>query len=451
MSERSPHVVIIGAGLGGACLAHGLKRAGISVAVYDRQPTRGDGSSGLRVAIGEAGCRALREALPLDLYQTFIAICADSPQHLTIYSEGLNELFSAGIPAAEQKDGGAASVMRFASPKTLRQLLLTGIEDTVRFGKEFIRYMSLPDGRIRVFFADGTFVDGDVLVGADGSHSRVRRQYQPDPHIQDAGFFSAYGQVALGEAAAVLPREKMHRGISLVRGRNGLTFAVQSMVFKWDRDRELKSRVSGFDAALIKSWPGLRFDNSADGLVWGLAGPSRRLGVAPEKHGGTEFLAALTELTGSWHPALQSLVRMTDPATVVATRSVAVGPIDPSKATEIALLGDARQVAISRSCAGGDATLQAAVLLYRLLSDAVTHRRPIVGAIRDYEAYMLGSDSDLNRVYQKCLNREARMQKPVVGPLLAAGVHAGLRVANLVPSLKKRVVGGPGVLSWGLN
>jgi 2-polyprenyl-6-methoxyphenol hydroxylase-like FAD-dependent oxidoreductase len=50
MSASTPdlHVVIIGAGTGGLCLAHGLKRAGISVAVYERDPTRADGLHGCR-------------------------------------------------------------------------------------------------------------------------------------------------------------------------------------------------------------------------------------------------------------------------------------------------------------------------------------------------------------------------------------------------------------------
>ena len=40
------HVVIIGGGIGGLTLAQGLKQAGISVAVYERDPTP------------QAGCRA---------------------------------------------------------------------------------------------------------------------------------------------------------------------------------------------------------------------------------------------------------------------------------------------------------------------------------------------------------------------------------------------------------
>ena len=39
MSERRLHVVIVGGGIGGLCLAQGLRRAGVSVAVYERDRT----------------------------------------------------------------------------------------------------------------------------------------------------------------------------------------------------------------------------------------------------------------------------------------------------------------------------------------------------------------------------------------------------------------------------
>ncbi len=42
MSFATFHVVIIGGGIGGLCLAQGLKRAGVSVAVYERDRTRTD-------------------------------------------------------------------------------------------------------------------------------------------------------------------------------------------------------------------------------------------------------------------------------------------------------------------------------------------------------------------------------------------------------------------------
>jgi 2-polyprenyl-6-methoxyphenol hydroxylase-like FAD-dependent oxidoreductase len=79
MPTSAINVIIIGAGTGGLCLAQGLKRAGIGVGVYERDRTRRDGLQGYRVGIDADGKRALRANLPPELYQTFLATCAQRP------------------------------------------------------------------------------------------------------------------------------------------------------------------------------------------------------------------------------------------------------------------------------------------------------------------------------------------------------------------------------------
>lgn len=79
MPTSPTNVIIIGAGTGGLCLAQGLKRAGIGVAVYERDRTRRDGLQGYRVGIDADGKRALRANLSPELYQTFLATCAQRP------------------------------------------------------------------------------------------------------------------------------------------------------------------------------------------------------------------------------------------------------------------------------------------------------------------------------------------------------------------------------------
>src|SRR3712207_5653872 len=88
------HVIIIGAGTGGLCLAHGLKTTGISVAIYERDRTRADGLQGYRVGIDPDGSRALHECLPPDLYDTFVATCARTPRYSNILTEQLSEILS---------------------------------------------------------------------------------------------------------------------------------------------------------------------------------------------------------------------------------------------------------------------------------------------------------------------------------------------------------------------
>ena len=104
MSTRNLKVVVIGAGTGGMCLAHGLRRAGIDVAVYERDRTRTGGLNGYRVGISPNGCRALKACLPPELFDTFVATTAAPYRYLTMYTERFRELVS--LPYADFPSSG---------------------------------------------------------------------------------------------------------------------------------------------------------------------------------------------------------------------------------------------------------------------------------------------------------------------------------------------------------
>src|SRR6185312_17364369 len=117
------HVIIIGGGTGGMCLAHGLKRAGgVSVAVYERYGARDDGLYGYRVGIDPTGNRALRECLPPAVYQRFVDTCATPPRRFNVYSGKLRRTASFDLPDTTS----ALDVERSVSRATLRQVLFTG-------------------------------------------------------------------------------------------------------------------------------------------------------------------------------------------------------------------------------------------------------------------------------------------------------------------------------------
>src|SRR6266542_3818854 len=67
------HVLIVGGGVGGLCLAQGLKKSGISVAVYERDESAQFRSQGYRIGLKEAGAQALRDCLPEDLFNLCLA------------------------------------------------------------------------------------------------------------------------------------------------------------------------------------------------------------------------------------------------------------------------------------------------------------------------------------------------------------------------------------------
>ena len=58
------NVIIVGGGIGGLTLAQGLRRAGVPVAVYERDTGPGQRWDGYRIHINPVGARALRACLP---------------------------------------------------------------------------------------------------------------------------------------------------------------------------------------------------------------------------------------------------------------------------------------------------------------------------------------------------------------------------------------------------
>src|SRR3981081_114085 len=68
-------LIVIGGGVGGLCLAQGLKKSGISVAVYERDTSARFRNQGYRISIQQDGARALRGCLPENLFR----LCARPP------------------------------------------------------------------------------------------------------------------------------------------------------------------------------------------------------------------------------------------------------------------------------------------------------------------------------------------------------------------------------------
>jgi salicylate hydroxylase len=215
------HVLIIGGGIGGLTLAQGLKRAGISSAVYERDRTPGDRLQGYRVHISPTGGLALHECLTPHLFEIFDRTCGAPTSAVRFFTEQMRLLLAFEGDLVANTDPVAHH--RSASRITLRQLLLAEL-DNVHFGKTFERYEDR-GGRIAVCFEDGSSAEGDVLVAADGGGSRVRRQFLPDSQRIETGVVGIAGKIFLDIARDQIARPLLD-GISLVAGRGGLGLFV---------------------------------------------------------------------------------------------------------------------------------------------------------------------------------------------------------------------------------
>ncbi|KFY53195.1 hypothetical protein V497_08391, partial [Pseudogymnoascus sp. VKM F-4516 (FW-969)] len=81
----------------------------------------------------------------------------------------------------------------------LRQALLHQAEPVLRVCHAFERYVQLPKGGARVYFTNGSTDECDVVVGADGWDSDVRKQLIPNAAIKDVGMAIIYFKIPLTE------------------------------------------------------------------------------------------------------------------------------------------------------------------------------------------------------------------------------------------------------------
>ncbi|QNS05242.1 FAD-dependent oxidoreductase [Streptomyces xanthii] len=153
-------IAIVGAGLGGLALARVLHVNGIEAVVYEREASRHARGQGGMLDI-HSGQRALREAGLIDEFHT---IARGEGQDMRLLEPDGTLLLQEDTPDDAPLD--RPEVDR----ADLRALLLDSLpEGTVRWGHAFT---SAGDGLLR--FADGARAPYDLLVGADGAHSRVR-------------------------------------------------------------------------------------------------------------------------------------------------------------------------------------------------------------------------------------------------------------------------------------
>ena len=428
-------VLIIGGGTGGMCLAHGLQRAGISVSVYERDRTRSDGLHGYRVGIDPTGNRALRECLPKELFETFIATCARAPKYLNVLTEKMT--FTASIPL--RGDDDPINSERSVSRMTLRQVLFTGMEDAVHFDKTFTHFEQ-HEGRVTAFFSDGTSASGDVLVAADGANSAVRRQYLPYAGLKDTGIVAIAAKVPITNETKPLLPERAFNGLSLLFAPGGLFGIWHVMEFKWDRAGALKGDIGGSDAELIRRWPGLLFDNTRDYINWGLWAATDKYPPGVTDMRGADIVRLALDMTSKWHPNMRKLIERSDPGSAFSINIRTSEPIEPWPSTNVTLLGDAIHTMTPGQGVGANTALRDAALLCRQLAPVSQGSTPLLEAIASYEAEMIpyGFARVADSLAQNGTSAGDPVHKPVIGRALLAVNRTYFRAVDRIPAFRKK-------------
>lgn len=185
-SEPRPRAIIIGAGIGGATAAIALIRAGLEVTVYERAPEPREVGAG--ISIWSNAIAALRR---IDAAEPVLA--AGQQMLIGELRTDRGRVLSRADMAALDRPLGEHGVLIHRAD-LLDALLSRLPEGTVRFGRTLTDWRARGDGerepiRITARFDTTEEDTADLLIGADGIHSAVRRIMKLDePPPRYAGY-----------------------------------------------------------------------------------------------------------------------------------------------------------------------------------------------------------------------------------------------------------------------
>jgi 2-polyprenyl-6-methoxyphenol hydroxylase-like FAD-dependent oxidoreductase len=415
-------VAIIGAGVGGLCLAQGLKLSNIAVEAFERDASPTPPVHGYRLSISPTGSRALKACLPDALFEKLANHASEPSRSVTFFDQRLRRLLAIDLPHADRRELDAE---RPVDRKVLRRVLLDGLDGVVRFGKKFVSFEEAPDGRVKARFADGSTTVADLIVGADGANSAVRHELLPEAQRIETGIVAVGGKVPLDEEARALTPPAIMRGPTLILGPRG-TFMFLSAIQYGDLP-------AGGERGQV-------FDEDREEYVmWGFSARRHRF-YFPDKiedFGGGDLKRAVERLMTDWSPALRRLVEMSDPSTVQSFSVKTSVPVKPWKTRNVTLLGDALHNMPPYRGVGANAALWDAALLRETIVAAERGDQPLLAALANYERRMIEQGF---RFVHASLDNTARFHAE--SPIKRALTKVLFRIMDHAPPLRAAMIGG---------
>ncbi|MGC1308730.1 MAG: FAD-dependent urate hydroxylase HpxO [Phormidesmis sp.] len=333
--------IVIGAGIGGLTAGIALKQAGYEVEVYERTPKLRPAGAG--ISLWSNGVKVLNQ---LGLGREIAAIGGEMNrmEYRSHKDEPLNKVDLQPLFAkVGQRPYPVART-------DLQQMLLDAFgEAEVQLGMECVA-VEQNQQRATAIFADGSRTTGDLIVGADGIKSTVRK------HVLGAAWQPRYADYVNWNG--------------LVPNDPALCEADNWVLYVGEGKRASMMPVGGDRFYYFFGAP----------MVEGTETP-------PE-----DRREELAQQFAGWPDAVQALIRTLDPA---ESNRLEISDLDPPKHLvkgRIALLGDSGHATTPTLGQGGCQAMEDAAILTRFL---VTTNISVADALSRYEAARKSRTADL--------------------------------------------------------
>jgi len=183
-SEQGTRIAIVGAGIVGLTVAAELRRRGLDPQVYEQTSELRE--VGAAVALSANATRFLRDRVGIGTGLAKVAADVDG----LVFRDGRDGHVIGRMLSRQEYHERAGAPYYGVHRADLQQLLKAAVgEDAIHLGKKCVQVDDRGDSAV-LHFADGDAVEADLVIGADGIRSMLRRELLG---YDDAQFSGTYG------------------------------------------------------------------------------------------------------------------------------------------------------------------------------------------------------------------------------------------------------------------